>query len=295
MKMKLLLISCVLGLVAGCKIAIIVPSGGDVVSSNAAHNCAEGNICEFEINSGQLPFSETLTAIPKAGYVFEKWSDGGEFQCGKSTNPTCTISIADSAVGFAAVSLFDSGYAMPIFRDVGFDADEDGVRDELDEDDDNDGIFDVDDPCPTNPDQACGGDYLIANGKIWFQPDLFTNLSSQEIRLVCPEDFELGVNACEGVLNGYNMNGWVWASSFDFEALVQSYGSTYPGDQSCDTDWLDSFYYYGWRTIESNGSISFYGLVLTVADNLFIIGLNRNCIYANVIGYGNSALFYRTP
>ena len=110
------MVGCVLGLVAGCKIAIMVPSGGDVVSSNAAHNCAEGNICEFDINSGQLPFSETLTAIPKAGYVFEKWSDGKDFQCGKSTNPTCTINIADSAVGFAAVSLFDSGYAMPILN-----------------------------------------------------------------------------------------------------------------------------------------------------------------------------------
>ncbi|MFT7528863.1 MAG: hypothetical protein ACI9LY_004029 [Arenicella sp.] len=31
MKMKLLLMGCVLGLVEGCKVAIIVPSGGDVV------------------------------------------------------------------------------------------------------------------------------------------------------------------------------------------------------------------------------------------------------------------------
>lgn len=148
MKIKLLLVGCVLGLVAGCKIAIMVPSGGDVVSSNAAHNCAEASLCEFEINSDQLPFSETLTAIPKAGYVFEKWSDGGEFQCGKSTSPTCTISIADSAVGFAAVSLFDSGYAMPIFKHIGIDTDGDGIRNELDEDDDNDGVLDADDNCP---------------------------------------------------------------------------------------------------------------------------------------------------
>ena len=252
MKMKLLLMGCVLGLVAGCKIAIMVPSGGDVASSNAAHNCAEGNICEFEINSGQLPFSETLTAIPKAGYVFEKWSDGGEFQCAKSTNPTCTISIADSAVGFAAVSLFDSGYAMPIFRDVGFDADEDGVRDELDEDDDNDGIFDVDDPCPTNPDQACGGDYLIANGKIWFQPDLFTNLSREQISLVCPE-----VGACEGVLNGFNMNGWAWAGYSDAVSLMVSYG--FDGPQPCNQLAVDNFFYAGWRKTSATGLHGYIG------------------------------------
>jgi hypothetical protein len=45
---------------------------------------------------------------------------------------------------------------MPIFKDVGIDTDGDGVRNELDEDDDNDGIFDIDDLCPLNPNLNCG-------------------------------------------------------------------------------------------------------------------------------------------
>jgi uncharacterized repeat protein (TIGR02543 family) len=221
---------CVLGLVAGCKIAIIVPSGGDVVSSNAAHNCAEGNVCEFEINTGQLPFSETLTAIPKAGYVFEKWSDGKDFQCGKSTNPTCTINIADDSLASLAVSLFDSGYAMPIFKDVGFDTDGDGIFDRQDEDDDNDGVFDVDDLCPLDPNPNCGIliDNVVIGGKQWAQVKLFNGLTWEEVNAVCPNG-----NCISGeTLNGWDMTGWKWASVDEIKQLFNSFiGSValYPG------------------------------------------------------------------
>ena len=135
--------------ITGCKIAVIVPSGGDVESTNPAYNCEEGKLCEFEIST--TPFNESFTAIPKAGYEFEKWSDGGSFFCGKSTDSTCTVNIEDNATGALAVALFQSGYVMPIFKDVGIDTDGDGVRNALDEDDDNDGVLDVDDAFPLDP------------------------------------------------------------------------------------------------------------------------------------------------
>lgn len=182
---------CVLGLSAGCKIVVMVPSGGDVVSSNAAHNCSAGSLCEFDITAAQLPFSESLTATPKAGYVFEKWSDGGGFRCAKSTNPTCTISIADDALGSSMVALFESGYVMPVFKDVGIDTDADGVRNELDGDDDNDGFLDMDDTCPLDPISSCGlgitlTGTVIINAREWAQIDLFDYLSWSDINARCP-------------------------------------------------------------------------------------------------------------
>jgi hypothetical protein len=153
---RTLFVLFVAAVMTGCKIAVIVPSGGQLFASNPAHSCSEGRVCEFDINAGQLPFSESFTAIPKEGYGFEKWSDGSGFLCGKSTNPTCTVNIPDNAVGAILVALFDSGYVMPIFKNVGIDTDSDGVRNELDEDDDNDGIFDVDDACPLDANLNCG-------------------------------------------------------------------------------------------------------------------------------------------
>jgi hypothetical protein len=153
---KTLFVLFVAAVMTGCKIAVIVPSGGQLFASNPAHSCSEGRVCEFDINAGQLPFSESFTAIPKEGYGFEKWSDGSGFLCGKSTNPTCTVNIPDNAVGAILVALFDSGYVMPIFKNVGIDTDSDGVRNELDEDDDNDGIFDADDACPLDSNLNCG-------------------------------------------------------------------------------------------------------------------------------------------
>jgi hypothetical protein len=151
---KTLFICCIATVMVGCKIAVLTSSGGDVQSGSGAMNCSASNFCEFKVTSA--PFTESFTAYPREGYEFEKWFDGSGFLCGKSTNPTCTVNIGDGAVGAVIVALFESGYVMPIFKDVGIDTDGDGVRNELDEDDDNDGIFDIDDLCPLNPNLNCG-------------------------------------------------------------------------------------------------------------------------------------------
>ncbi|MCB1704621.1 MAG: hypothetical protein KDI17_07155 [Halioglobus sp.] len=150
---KTLLILYLAALITGCKVTVIVPSGGTVQSHSGVRNCTESSVCEFEVTS--LPFSDSFTALPSPGYEFEKWSDGGDFQCANSTKPACLIDLADNPYASAILALFDSMYVMPIFRDVGIDTDDDGVRNELDEDDDNDGILDADDVCPINSDQNC--------------------------------------------------------------------------------------------------------------------------------------------
>ena len=143
---KALLIISLAVLATGCRVAIIVPTGGNVVSSNGAYNCPEASVCEFEVT--EAPFSETFTAQASPGYEFEKWSNGADFLCGKSTNPTCVVSLPDVPVVATIIAFFDSSYVMPIFKDIGIDTDLDGIRNELDEDDDNDGVLDADDNCP---------------------------------------------------------------------------------------------------------------------------------------------------
>ncbi len=146
LSIKALLIISLAILATGCRVAIIVPTGGSVVSTNSEYSCPEASVCEFEVT--EAPFSETFTAQASPGYEFEKWSNGAGFLCGNSTNPTCVVSLPDVPVVAIIIALFDSSYVMPIFKDIGIDTDLDGIRNELDEDDDNDGVLDADDNCP---------------------------------------------------------------------------------------------------------------------------------------------------
>jgi hypothetical protein len=139
----------------GCKIVLMAPSGGDIIGING-HSCLEGNLCEFEIETA--PFSESFTATPKVGYVFEKWADGHGFLCGKSTDSTCTVNLIDNTLGAAIASSFTSTYLMPIYKNVGIDTDGDGIRNEIDDDDDNDGVLDVNDSFPFDETESSDSD-----------------------------------------------------------------------------------------------------------------------------------------
>ena len=145
---KILFMFFMAAVMTGCKIIYIAPPGGHLNTSSQTADCPEGRVCEFDINTSNLPFSVSFTAIAKEGYEFEKWHDGSGFFCGKSTNPTCTVALNNDALGNFLVALFQSGYVMPIFKDVGIDTDGDGVRNALDSDDDNDGVIDTDDAYP---------------------------------------------------------------------------------------------------------------------------------------------------
>jgi hypothetical protein len=60
-------------------------------------------------------------------------------------------------------------------------------------------------------------DIITVDGKQWYQPSFFRGLSWEDINRVCP------AGQCTGVLNGYDMTGWTWASVDDFNALVNYY------------------------------------------------------------------------
>jgi hypothetical protein len=268
---KPLLVLCLVTLMTGCKIEIIVPSGGDVISSDTSHSCAKGMVCEFVIDSDQLPFNESFTAEPRPGYIFEKWADGTGFMCAKSTNPVCTVEIADDAFGATVVTLFQSAYLMPIFKDVGLDFDGDGIRNELDEDDDGDGVLDIDDSCPLNPDLSCDGNTRITvNGKTWYQPDLFLGITQSEIEAVCP-----GV-ICEGVINGYNLTGWAWATNQEVIDLLEYYG-TLNTEQECPM--MYSLFQDGWRETNTPFVVPTRLVGLTRDSAMFISPSTVPCSY----------------
>lgn len=155
---KFLAVLLTSGFIAGCKLAVVVTQGGDVQSLSTLRDCAGGNVCEFEINDST--FSDSFTAVPREGYQFIKWRAGGsDFFCGNSVNPTCSLSnvgTAGNAGIEAVIASFQMFHIMPVFEFVDIDTDSDGIKNHLDDDDDNDGVLDVDDLCPLDPDPACG-------------------------------------------------------------------------------------------------------------------------------------------
>ncbi len=117
------------------------------------------------------------------------------------------------------------------------DTDVDGFKDSLDEDDDNDGIFDEFDSCPLNPREDCAipiTDTIIVKGKEWAQVGLFLGLSWSALNTVC------SAGSCSGVLNGYDMAGWTWASLDDVNALMNYYaGKSIVGPGAAVTNYME--------------------------------------------------------
>jgi len=103
------------------------------------------------------------------------------------------------------------------------DTDNDSVKDSIDMDDDNDGIPDADDDCPlvVSPGDCAGEmeitDTVFADGREWVQVTLFTNLSWSDVDGACR------YYTCSGILNGYDVGGWHWATTTDIERLFNFY------------------------------------------------------------------------
>ena len=187
-QIRILISLAIVGLVAGCKVAVIVVEGGEVKSIGSG-TCLEGEICIVQVIDTN--FSDAFTAVPNPGWHFVKWNSGEGFFCGDSTDPTCTLSAVefDGNEGIEALIASDQTfYLMPIFEPV------------------------------LEPDT------VTVDDKEWAQVDQFTNLSWNDINAVCP------AGVCSGILNGYNMTGWTWASFVEFEQLINAYEGPSTGD-----------------------------------------------------------------
>lgn len=119
--LRVIVFTCLISTVAGCRLEVIVPTGGDVETPLHTRDCSEGSTCLHEINDAT--FNESFTAIPNQGYIFSRWQRGEDFLCDDSTDPTCVVSntaLAGNA-GFEEwiAGSFQTWYIMPVFTYVG--------------------------------------------------------------------------------------------------------------------------------------------------------------------------------
>ncbi|MBT4521342.1 MAG: hypothetical protein HOC23_15185 [Halieaceae bacterium] len=75
-----------LSFLAGCKLHIVVPTGGMIITASGTYTCLPGQTCVIDVVD--LLFDETFTAVPDAGYAFDNWRkrpDGRGFCAPEST------------------------------------------------------------------------------------------------------------------------------------------------------------------------------------------------------------------
>jgi hypothetical protein len=100
-------------------------------------------------------------------------------------------------------------------------------------------------------------DTVVVAGREWAQPDLFTNLTWDEINAVCPG----GTCEAGGILKGNTMTRWVWATNEDLKWLLLHYGADlfsisepYPSLHEDDSAWAPAFYGDSWRETYINSA-----------------------------------------
>ena len=215
-RLKTLSTLLLLSTLASCKLGVIVVDGGQVTSGSSGTCMAQTN-CVHEITDTN--YTETFTAVPAIGWNFLRWNTGGDFLCGDSTNPVCVVStvpLTGIPVGESIIASQQSFYIMPVFEENNL---------------------------PIT-------DTITVLGTEWAQPSLFITLSWFDINLVC--NASIG-GACSGILNGWNMDGWVWADLEAVTPLFNSYGVLPPlanspdGRSDFNTTWAPAFFSDGWN------------------------------------------------
>ncbi len=285
---KFFLATCIAVTVMGCKVAVIVPPEGIVKSASGERDCyggAGGEYCTFDLSTAELPFSESFAATANPGYQFVRWKAADGFLCSGSADVTCSIAVPDDDNGRAGLASFTTLHLMPVFEYVGIDTDNDGTDDRIDPDDDNDGVEDSADICPLygpNEDGFGCPDPLmhtvIVNGKEWEQPSRFTGVLWEEINAVCPS--AEGVHSCNGLLNGIDLSGWIWATGADVQALIDTYAGPGTVCDQVSTDFV----------ITENVALTDSGLLGWVSDTttkkFAVIDseiLNNTCVHGLVL------------
>lgn len=78
-------------LLVGCRIEVVVPAGGTVLTESGRYTCLAGAQCTIEVND--LFFNETFFVEPESGFTFGGWRKSPRFLCGGSLSP-CSLATA---------------------------------------------------------------------------------------------------------------------------------------------------------------------------------------------------------
>jgi hypothetical protein len=106
-------------LTTGCKLLVEPSVGGAARSASGNHDCAEGNQCVINIDAAN--FSETFTAVPRAGFRFLKWKSGDGYVCAGTLSQACQVSNVAFDGNSAIEAIIASDYEMrlaPLFEPV---------------------------------------------------------------------------------------------------------------------------------------------------------------------------------
>jgi hypothetical protein len=103
-------------LIGACKIRVLVPEGGHVVSSSGSFNCPALGDCEIDVLD--IYFDETFRANPESGWRFSYWSPVFRGFCGGKKG-SCHLSTRGFHSNPGLISMLESDavfYLVPVFE-----------------------------------------------------------------------------------------------------------------------------------------------------------------------------------
>jgi len=112
---RLLVIATLVVAASGCRLRIVVPEGGRVVSESGAYQCEAGQKCNIEVVD--IFFRETFRAEPAEGFYFRRWKDGDRHFCA-STYAGCALATTGFGGNAALQQILESTevfFISPLF------------------------------------------------------------------------------------------------------------------------------------------------------------------------------------
>ena len=103
-------------LLCGCRIEVVVPEDGAVMTESGRYTCLAGARCTIEVND--LFFNETFFVKPESGFTFGGWAKRPWFFCGGSLSPCNLASAAMEGNSWLENILYSDTvfYLEPIFH-----------------------------------------------------------------------------------------------------------------------------------------------------------------------------------